>query len=113
MRPKTRDLLSHFCQLFFQQSNIVDKRITTRWINYERADTIIGTFVVIIGAAAIIITSAFAFDGTRFHGQFKDALHVTNGLEATLGHTAGVLFALVLLNASIIGAAAITLAGAR
>ena len=25
-------------QLFFQQSNIVDKRITPRWINYERAD---------------------------------------------------------------------------
>ena len=24
-------------QLFFQQSNIIDKRITPRWINYERA----------------------------------------------------------------------------
>ena len=29
-------------QLFFQQSNIVDKRITPRWINYERADTVRG-----------------------------------------------------------------------
>ena len=27
-------------QLFFQQSNIIDKRITTRWINYERLDTV-------------------------------------------------------------------------
>jgi Mn2+/Fe2+ NRAMP family transporter len=97
-------------QLFFQQSNVVDKRITTRWINYERADTIIGTVVVIVGASAIIITSAFAFDGTRFHGHFEDALHVADGFQATLGHTAGVLFALVLLNASIIGAGAITLA---
>ncbi len=26
-------------QLFFQQSNIIDKRITPRWINYERLDT--------------------------------------------------------------------------
>jgi Mn2+/Fe2+ NRAMP family transporter len=25
-------------QLFFQQSNVVDKRITPRWIRYERAD---------------------------------------------------------------------------
>jgi Mn2+/Fe2+ NRAMP family transporter len=97
-------------QLFFQQSNVVDKRITTRWINYERADTIIGSFVVVTGAAAIIITTAFAFDGTRYHGHFKDALHVAKALEATLGRTSGVLFALVLLNASIIGAAAITLA---
>ena len=24
-------------QLFFQQSNIIDKRITPRWINYERS----------------------------------------------------------------------------
>ena len=38
-------------QLFFQQSNIIDKRITPRWINYERADTLIGAFVVVIGAA--------------------------------------------------------------
>ena len=30
-------------QLFFQQSNIVDKRITPRWINYERADTFVGS----------------------------------------------------------------------
>jgi NRAMP (natural resistance-associated macrophage protein)-like metal ion transporter len=97
-------------QLFFQQSNVVDKRITTRWINYERADTIIGSFIVVTGAAAIIITTAFAFAGTPYHGNFKDALHVAQGLEATLGHTSGVLFALVLLNASIIGAAAITLA---
>jgi NRAMP (natural resistance-associated macrophage protein)-like metal ion transporter len=30
-------------QLFFQQSNIVDKRITPRFISYERADTVIGS----------------------------------------------------------------------
>ena len=40
-------------QLFFQQSNIIDKRITPRWINYERADTVIGAFVVVIGAGAL------------------------------------------------------------
>ena len=41
-------------QLFFQQSNIIDKRITPRWINYERADTVIGAFVVVIGAGALV-----------------------------------------------------------
>ena len=97
-------------QLFFQQSNIVDKRITTRWINYERADTVLGSFVVVIGAAILIVTTAFAFAGTSYSGNFEDALHVAVGLGRTLGHTAGILFALVLLNASIIGAGAITLA---
>ncbi len=38
-------------QLFFQQSNIVDKRITPRWINYERADTVLGSLVTVVGAS--------------------------------------------------------------
>ena len=63
-------------QLFFQQSNVVDKRITPRWIPYERADTVIGAFVVVIGATAIMVTTAFAFQHTR--------LTVTSSMRATL-----------------------------
>jgi Mn2+/Fe2+ NRAMP family transporter len=51
-------------QLFFQQSNVVDKRITPRWIGHERADTTIGAVVVVIGAAALMIATAHAFAGT-------------------------------------------------
>ncbi len=96
-------------QLFFQQSNIVDKRITPRWINYERADTVIGSLVVVIAATALVVTPAFAFRNTRFAGHFVNAEQVARGLEQVLGHGTGPLFALVLLNASIIGAAAVTL----
>ncbi len=52
-------------QLFFQQSNVIDKRITPRWINYERLDTWIGAVVVVLGAGALICISAFALGGTR------------------------------------------------
>jgi NRAMP (natural resistance-associated macrophage protein)-like metal ion transporter len=97
-------------QLFFQQSNVIDKRITTRWINYERADTVIGSFVVVSGAALLIAATAFPFAHTALHGHFGNAEAVARGLGQTVGHTAGVLFALVLLNASIIGAGAVTLA---
>ncbi|HEV3318986.1 MAG TPA: NRAMP family divalent metal transporter [Solirubrobacteraceae bacterium] len=96
-------------QLFFQQSNIIDKRITPRWINYERVDTVIGAFVVVIGAGAIIAVTAFAFAGTRYFGQFSDAGAVATELGRTLGSTAGTFYAIVLLNASLIGAAAVTL----
>jgi Mn2+/Fe2+ NRAMP family transporter len=96
-------------QLFFQQSNIIDKRITPRWINYERLDTWIGAFVVVIGAAALMCVSAFAFEHTPYFGQFTDAGGTASGLEATLGAPAGAFFALVLLNASLIGAGALTL----
>jgi NRAMP (natural resistance-associated macrophage protein)-like metal ion transporter len=96
-------------QLFFQQSNIIDKRITPRWINYERADTVIGAFVVVIGAAALICVTAFAFGGTHYQGHFGDAGTVASQLGTRLGSTAGTFFAIVLLNASLIGAAAVTL----
>ncbi len=97
-------------QLFFQQSNIIDKRITPRWINYERADTWVGAFVVVIGAGALIAVAAFAFLGTHYFGQFVDAGAVATALAQTLGSTAGTFFAIILLNASLIGAAAVTLA---
>ncbi len=96
-------------QLFFQQSNIVDKRITPRWINYERADTVIGAFVVVIGAGAIISVAAFAFAGTPAAGSFGDAGTVAASLRTYVGPAAGALFAIILLNASLIGAAAVTL----
>jgi Mn2+/Fe2+ NRAMP family transporter len=97
-------------QLFFQQSNIVDKRITPRWINYERADTMLGSLVTVFAATLIVATAAFAFGHTPLAGHFTNAAGVARGLEHYLGNSAGTLFSIVLLNASIIGAAAVTLA---
>lgn len=97
-------------QLFFQQSNIIDKRITPRWINYERVDTWLGAIVVVVGAAALMCVSAFAFQGTPYAGHFTDAGATATALDHTLGATAGAFFAIVLLNASLIGAGALTLA---
>jgi NRAMP (natural resistance-associated macrophage protein)-like metal ion transporter len=97
-------------QLFFQQSNIIDKRITPRWINYERTDTVIGAFVVVIGAGAMMCVAAFAFGGTPLAGHFSNAGAVASGLRHYVGPAAGAFFAVVLLNASMIGAASVTLA---
>lgn len=97
-------------QLFFQQSNVVDKRITTRWIPYARADLVIGIVVVMIGATALMAVTAFGLAGTTGFGNFTDAGAVASGLSKHLGSTAGVLFAIILLDASLIGANAIGLA---
>jgi Mn2+/Fe2+ NRAMP family transporter len=97
-------------QLFFQQSNVIDKRITPSWLAYERLDTIIGSVVVIAGAAALMVATAFAFGGTPAAGRFQDAGATAAQLARHVGPMAGAIFAIVLLNAAMIGAAAVTLA---
>jgi Mn2+/Fe2+ NRAMP family transporter len=96
-------------QLFFQQSNVVDKRITPRWVKHERTDTIVGSFLTNIEAGGLIIAAATVFAGTKFFGNFVDAGTTAQGYTA-LGHPAmGVILMIVLLNASIIGACAVSL----
>ena len=97
-------------QLYFQQSNIVDKRITPRWLNYERIDTIMGSFIVVVGAGLLIAVCAAGLAGHGGVNSYTNALGVARGLGHHVGHGAGTLFAILLLNASIIGAAAVTLA---
>lgn len=97
-------------QLFFQESNIVDKKITPRWLNYERVDTILGSFIVVIGAAAILAACAAGLSGRGSTNSFTSALSVARSLNHYVGHGSGAYFAIILLNASVIGAAAVTLA---
>jgi Mn2+/Fe2+ NRAMP family transporter len=97
-------------QLFFQQSNVIDKRITPRWLDYEKADTVLGAFVVVVGAACVMMASASAFMGTPNFGHFTDALGVARGLAGHFHPVVGSIFALLLFDASIVGASAVTLA---
>jgi Mn2+/Fe2+ NRAMP family transporter len=65
--------------------------------------------VVLLGASAVMIVAA------GLHGVgpgFRDAGTIGAGLRVASGPAAGALFAIVLFNASILGAAAVTLASA-
>ncbi len=99
-------------QLFFQQSYVIDKRITPRFMKYEKADLWIGIVIVVIGGAAIMGATTAAFAGTHGLGHFTDAAGLARGLQAYGGRTLGVLFAIALLDASIIGAFAVSLSTA-
>ena len=55
-------------QLFFQQSYVVDKRITPRFIRYEKVDLWIGIVIVVLGAAALMGVTAAAFAGIAGRG---------------------------------------------
>ncbi|WP_047248762.1 Nramp family divalent metal transporter [Chromobacterium subtsugae] len=99
-------------QLFFQQSYVIDKRITPRFIKYERADLWLGIVMVLIGAIAIIAMAAALFAGKPEFGNFQDAGAVAAGLGKYHSHLAGVLFSVALIDASLIGASAVSLSTA-
>jgi Mn2+/Fe2+ NRAMP family transporter len=99
-------------QLFFQQSYVVDKRITPRFVRYARTDLWIGIVLVIIGAVAMMAFTAATFAGRPEFGNFQDAGAVAAGLGTYVGHAAGVFFAVALIDASVIGAMAVSLSTA-
>jgi NRAMP (natural resistance-associated macrophage protein)-like metal ion transporter len=99
-------------QLFFQQSYVIDKRITPPFMRYEKIDLRIGIVIVIVGAAALMGATAAAFAGTRGLGHFTNSAGLAQGLQASAGRAAGALFAVALLDASIIGAFAVSLSTA-
>lgn len=96
-------------QLFFQQSYVIDKRITPRFMRYGKIDLLLGIVIVIVGAAAMISFSTSAFTGHAEFGAFTNTGGVASGLGRYVSHSAGVFFAIGLIDASIIGAAAVGL----
>jgi Mn2+/Fe2+ NRAMP family transporter len=99
-------------QLFFQQSYVIDKRITPRFMRYEKVDLIIGIGIVIVGGAAIMGAMTAAFAGTAAAGHYSDAAGLATGLAAYAGKATGAVFAVALLDASMIGAFAVSLSTA-
>jgi len=99
-------------QLFFQQSYVIDKRITPRFIRYERIDLCLGIGLVVLGAIAMIGFTAATFAGHSEFGAFQDAGAVAAGLGRYVGHAAGVCFAVALIDASVIGAMSVSLSTA-
>jgi len=68
--------------------------------------------LVIIGAVAMMAFTAETFAGHEEFGKFQDAGAVAAGLGKYVGQLAGVFFAVALIDASIIGAMAVSLSTA-
>jgi NRAMP (natural resistance-associated macrophage protein)-like metal ion transporter len=99
-------------QLFFQQSYVIDKHITPRFMAYEKVDLAIGIVFVLVGAVAMMAFCAATFVGHPEAGSFTDAGGVMAGLARYVGQVPATLFAIALIDASIIGASAVSLATA-
>ena len=97
-------------QIFFQQSNVIDKRITPRWLRDARIDTGLGTIAFVAAAGAIMVGCAGMLgSGGADPGHLVDAGAIARLLALRAGRFAGGLFAVALLNASLLGAGAVSL----
>jgi Mn2+/Fe2+ NRAMP family transporter len=99
-------------QLFFQQSFVIDKRITPRYIAYERWDLVVGIALVLFGAVAMMSFAAATFAGHVEFGRFQDAGAVASGIAKYVGRVPAACFCIALIDASLIGAAAVSLSTA-
>ena len=95
-------------QIFFQQSNVIDKRITPRWLRYARIDIALGTVAFVAAAGAIMVACAGVLGGRAGH-DLIDAGAIARLLALRAGGFAGALFAIALLNASLLGAGVVSL----
>lgn len=95
-------------QLFFHQSSVVDKRITPRWLAYERLDTGVGAAFFALGALGVLGACALGLHAAT-GGGFPDAGTVAADLGRAVGPWAGALFAVALVNGSVLGAGAVAL----
>jgi NRAMP (natural resistance-associated macrophage protein)-like metal ion transporter len=98
-------------QLFFQQSNVLDKRISPRWLNYERADTFVGGIITTLAAAGMIIFGAALFHTKAFgpSATYVDSGWFNHAIAVTLGPAAGAIAAVMLVIAALVGAGAVSL----
>jgi len=98
-------------QLFFQQSNVLDKRINPRWLNYERLDTFAGGVLTTVAAAGMVVFGAALYHTKTFGraAAYTDSGWFNHAIAVTLGPVAGGIAAVMLVIAALVGAGAVSL----
>jgi Mn2+/Fe2+ NRAMP family transporter len=96
-------------QLFFQQSCIADKRLRFSDIPWARLDTFVGACVT-VSVAACMMLAGNALRGHGFH--FTDPAQMALDLGAFAGPLVKNAILLLMINAAVLGATAISLSSA-
>ena len=97
--------------LFFQQSAIADKGLTTHDIRFGRIDTILGGALAALAALATIIAAAPLFTHGMSAGNFE-AAEFAQALRPFVGKWGSALFALGMFEAGMVAAVTISTSSA-
>ncbi len=96
-------------QLFFQQSCVAEKRLRFSDLKWERLDTLLGACFTIVVAGCMMIAGALAY---RHQLPFNDPAQLAAALAPYAGRAVEGLILLLMVNASVLGATAISLSSA-
>jgi Mn2+/Fe2+ NRAMP family transporter len=97
--------------LFFQQSAIADKGLTTHDIHFGRIDTVLGATLAALAALATIVCTAPLFAHGMSTGNFE-AAEFAQALQPFVGHWGAALFALGMFEAGMVAAVTISTSSA-
>lgn len=97
--------------LFFQQSAIADKGLTTRDIRYGRFDTVLGAALASLAAVATIVATAPLFTHHMSTANFE-AGEFAQALLPFIGRWGATLFALGMFEAGMVAAVTISISSA-
>jgi Mn2+/Fe2+ NRAMP family transporter len=97
--------------LFFQQSAIADKGLTTRDIRFGRVDTVLGAALAALAALATIVATAPLFAHGMSTANFE-AAEFAQALRPFVGRFGAALFALGMFEAGMVAAVTISTSSA-
>jgi Mn2+/Fe2+ NRAMP family transporter len=97
--------------LFFQQSAIADKGLTTRDIRFGRVDTVLGAALAALAALATVVATAPLFAHGMSAGNFE-AAEFAQALQPFVGRWGSALFALAMFEAGMVAAITISTSSA-
>jgi Mn2+/Fe2+ NRAMP family transporter len=96
-------------QLFFQQSCVADKRLRFADLRAARIDTAIGAVAISIFAGCMMLIGDAMFRGGM---NYDDPARMAGSLRPLIGHHGVRLLLLLIVNAALLGATAISLSSA-
>ncbi len=96
-------------QLFFQQSCVADKRLRFADLGAARLDTFIGAVAVVVFAGCMMLVGDALY---RTGGAYQDPAQMAGALKGMIGAAGTKLILLLMCNAAMLGATAISLSSA-
>jgi Mn2+/Fe2+ NRAMP family transporter len=100
--------------VFYQQSAVVEKKLTLADLPAARTDTALGAVVTQIIMAAVLIATAATLSGSNHVGSLDTVQDIAGAITPYLGTVTGrVLFALGLSGSAVVATIVVTLTAAR